>query len=75
MSFFFNIFLAWYLENVLPQEYGVQRPWNFPFQASYWSGESAPVSGTETDLEMANNRGLQHGLVEEMDPRERLEEA
>jgi ABC-type lipoprotein export system ATPase subunit len=32
-------FLAWYIDNVLPasiREFGVPRPWLFPFMASYW---------------------------------------
>ncbi|XP_068594222.1 retinal-specific phospholipid-transporting ATPase ABCA4-like [Cebidichthys violaceus] len=28
--------LAWYLDNVFPGQYGVGRPFYFPFQASYW---------------------------------------
>ncbi|KAK9538762.1 hypothetical protein VZT92_003912 [Zoarces viviparus] len=28
--------LAWYLDNVFPGQYGVSRPFYFPFQASYW---------------------------------------
>ncbi|KJE91770.1 ATP-binding cassette transporter 1 [Capsaspora owczarzaki ATCC 30864] len=40
--------LAWYIEGVAPGKYGVPRPWNFPFTASYWrgntAGEAAPSS-------------------------------
>ncbi|XP_034039071.1 LOW QUALITY PROTEIN: retinal-specific phospholipid-transporting ATPase ABCA4-like [Thalassophryne amazonica] len=28
--------LAWYLDNVFPGEYGIGRPFYFPFQPSYW---------------------------------------
>ncbi|XP_031720819.1 retinal-specific phospholipid-transporting ATPase ABCA4-like isoform X1 [Anarrhichthys ocellatus] len=28
--------LAWYLDNVFPGQYGISRPFYFPFQASYW---------------------------------------
>ncbi|KAF7669647.1 hypothetical protein LDENG_00162820 [Lucifuga dentata] len=28
--------LAWYLDNVFPGQYGVGRPFYFPFQPSYW---------------------------------------
>uniref|UniRef100_A0A670JDL6 P-type phospholipid transporter n=1 Tax=Podarcis muralis TaxID=64176 RepID=A0A670JDL6_PODMU len=31
--------LAWYLDNVFPGDYGIPRPWYFPFQQSYWLGE------------------------------------
>uniref|UniRef100_A0A8C9VQV1 ATP binding cassette subfamily A member 4 n=1 Tax=Scleropages formosus TaxID=113540 RepID=A0A8C9VQV1_SCLFO len=38
----FDIFLyavlAWYLDNVFPGEYGIGRPFYFPFQPSYWHG-------------------------------------
>lgn len=34
-SFLFCI-LTWYLENVFPGEYGIARPWYFPFTKSYW---------------------------------------
>ncbi|OXB61593.1 hypothetical protein ASZ78_006281 [Callipepla squamata] len=30
---------AWYIEGVLPGQYGVPKPWNFPFLKSYWFGE------------------------------------
>ncbi|XP_072296815.1 retinal-specific phospholipid-transporting ATPase ABCA4-like [Eucyclogobius newberryi] len=29
--------LAWYLDNVFPGQYGISRPFYFPFQPSYWS--------------------------------------
>jgi hypothetical protein len=28
--------LAWYLDNVLPREWGTVRPWHFPLQRAYW---------------------------------------
>ncbi|XP_068455300.1 retinal-specific phospholipid-transporting ATPase ABCA4-like isoform X1 [Clinocottus analis] len=28
--------LAWYLDNVFPGQYGIGRPFYFPFQLSYW---------------------------------------
>lgn len=33
-------FLAWYLEAVFPGKYGVAKPWYFPFQPSFWLGQS-----------------------------------
>ncbi|NXL70257.1 ABCA1 protein, partial [Leptocoma aspasia] len=35
---------TWYLEGVFPGQYGIPKPWNFPFLKSYWFGES-PSSG------------------------------
>ncbi|XP_056149332.1 retinal-specific phospholipid-transporting ATPase ABCA4 [Lampris incognitus] len=33
--------LAWYLDNVFPGQYGIGRPFYFPFQASYWQKSEA----------------------------------
>ncbi|XP_024080485.1 ATP-binding cassette sub-family A member 1-like isoform X6 [Cimex lectularius] len=30
--------LTWYIETVRPGEYGIPKPWNFPFTLSYWTG-------------------------------------
>ncbi|KAM9254507.1 phospholipid-transporting ATPase ABCA7 [Cariama cristata] len=30
---------TWYLEAVFPGQYGIPKPWNFPFLKSYWLGE------------------------------------
>uniref|UniRef100_A0A672JQI2 P-type phospholipid transporter n=1 Tax=Salarias fasciatus TaxID=181472 RepID=A0A672JQI2_SALFA len=32
--------LAWYLDNVFPGQYGIGRPFYFPFQSSYWKRPS-----------------------------------
>uniref|UniRef100_A0A3Q1J7B9 ABC transporter domain-containing protein n=1 Tax=Anabas testudineus TaxID=64144 RepID=A0A3Q1J7B9_ANATE len=37
--------LTWYLEAVFPGQYGIPRPWYFPFTRSYWFGE---VDGKST---------------------------
>ncbi|XP_028661720.1 phospholipid-transporting ATPase ABCA1a [Erpetoichthys calabaricus] len=41
---FFDTFLygvmTWYIESVFPGQYGIPRPWYFPFTKSYWFGES-----------------------------------
>uniref|UniRef100_A0A8C9Y3K4 P-type phospholipid transporter n=1 Tax=Sander lucioperca TaxID=283035 RepID=A0A8C9Y3K4_SANLU len=31
--------MTWYIENVFPGQYGIPRPWYFPFTKSYWCGE------------------------------------
>uniref|UniRef100_A0A3Q1B7E7 P-type phospholipid transporter n=1 Tax=Amphiprion ocellaris TaxID=80972 RepID=A0A3Q1B7E7_AMPOC len=38
--------LAWYLDNVFPGQYGIGRPFYFPFLPCYWLNSVAPVSGT-----------------------------
>ncbi|XP_074664845.1 phospholipid-transporting ATPase ABCA7 [Strix aluco] len=30
---------TWYVEGVFPGQYGIPKPWNFPFLKSYWCGE------------------------------------
>uniref|UniRef100_A0AAQ4PAU9 ABC transporter domain-containing protein n=1 Tax=Gasterosteus aculeatus aculeatus TaxID=481459 RepID=A0AAQ4PAU9_GASAC len=36
--------LTWYIENVFPGQYGIPRPWYFPFTASYWCGTASTVA-------------------------------
>ena len=39
-DFFIYLFLGYYLQNVIPHEYGVAKPWYFIFLPSYWCGNS-----------------------------------
>nr|XP_013797859.1 PREDICTED: ATP-binding cassette sub-family A member 7 [Apteryx mantelli mantelli] len=32
---------TWYVEGVFPGQYGIPKPWNFPFLRSYWCGEES----------------------------------
>jgi hypothetical protein len=45
-----------YLEQVLPKEYGIVRPWYFPFQPSFWGlgcfEKLAPAACMGRDIEM-----------------------
>ena len=34
------MFLGFYLQNIIPHEYGIKRPWYFLFTKSYWGYES-----------------------------------
>ncbi|XP_058480898.1 phospholipid-transporting ATPase ABCA1-like isoform X2 [Solea solea] len=36
--------LTWYIENVFPGQYGIPKPWYFPFTASYWCGKASTTS-------------------------------
>uniref|UniRef100_A0A672GMS6 P-type phospholipid transporter n=1 Tax=Salarias fasciatus TaxID=181472 RepID=A0A672GMS6_SALFA len=38
--------LTWYIENVFPGQYGIPKPWYFPFTSSYWCGTSSEADGT-----------------------------
>uniref|UniRef100_A0A8C5SVS2 P-type phospholipid transporter n=1 Tax=Laticauda laticaudata TaxID=8630 RepID=A0A8C5SVS2_LATLA len=33
--------MTWYIESVFPGQYGIPRPWYFPFTKSYWFGEES----------------------------------
>ncbi|XP_075787467.1 phospholipid-transporting ATPase ABCA1 [Pelodiscus sinensis] len=33
--------MTWYFESVFPGQYGIPRPWYFPFTKSYWCGEES----------------------------------
>ena len=35
-NLFIYLFLGYYLQNILPHDYGVRRPWYFIFTPSYW---------------------------------------
>jgi len=37
-SFLYGV-MTWYIETVFPGQYGIPRPWYFPFTKSYWFGE------------------------------------
>ncbi|RMC22299.1 hypothetical protein DUI87_00611 [Hirundo rustica rustica] len=39
-TFLYGI-MTWYIESVFPGQYGIPRPWYFPFTKSYWFGEEA----------------------------------
>ncbi|KAJ3594749.1 hypothetical protein NHX12_004056 [Muraenolepis orangiensis] len=69
--------LAWYLDNVFPGQYGIGRPFYFPFQPSYWvtSNPQTPPRTTERTPEVnrcpdgeASGQTCKH-----QDKRERLE--
>ena len=36
--------LAWYLDQVVPSEFGVRRPWYFIFLRDYWCGKSHSIT-------------------------------
>jgi hypothetical protein len=35
-DFFFYLFLGYYLQNVLPHDFGIRKPWYFLCTLSYW---------------------------------------
>uniref|UniRef100_A0A4W4EA14 P-type phospholipid transporter n=1 Tax=Electrophorus electricus TaxID=8005 RepID=A0A4W4EA14_ELEEL len=57
--------LTWYIENVFPGQYGIPRPWYFPFTSSYWCGTP---SGSDTEPELLDSLGEQNGYLEKPPP-------
>uniref|UniRef100_UPI0037E7D1F5 phospholipid-transporting ATPase ABCA1 n=1 Tax=Semicossyphus pulcher TaxID=241346 RepID=UPI0037E7D1F5 len=41
--------LTWYIENVFPGQYGIPKPWYFPFTKSYWCGTASEIQ-SDPDL-------------------------
>uniref|UniRef100_A0A8D3DU77 ABC transporter domain-containing protein n=1 Tax=Scophthalmus maximus TaxID=52904 RepID=A0A8D3DU77_SCOMX len=55
--------LTWYIENVFPGQYGIPKPWYFPFAASYWCGRASVTDvdpGFLKDTSVHNGKMLYH---------------
>nr|XP_046235853.1 phospholipid-transporting ATPase ABCA1-like isoform X1 [Scatophagus argus] len=57
--------LTWYIENVFPGQYGIPKPWYFPFTSSYWCGTA---SATDTDPDLLKDSGAQREYLEKPPP-------
>ena len=40
IDFFIYLFIGYYLQNVLPHDYGIRKPFYFLFTSEYWCGKS-----------------------------------
>ena len=49
-DFFIYLFLGYYLQNVIPREYGVAKPWYFLFLPSYWFGDCCKKKNKKSGL-------------------------
>ncbi|XP_062517639.1 phospholipid-transporting ATPase ABCA1-like, partial [Corticium candelabrum] len=49
--------IVWYIDNVFPGQYGVPRPWYFPFQKSYWAGVFGCSKVPSKQLPMMSQNG------------------
>lgn len=58
---YFDAFLygvmTWYIEAVFPGQYGIPRPWYFPFTKSYWFGEGEQNQAPTIQGKKANAGG------------------
>jgi len=50
------MFLGWYLEKVIPSQYGSHRPWYFLVQPSYWSKSVRDREAAEKRAESTKNQ-------------------
>ncbi|XP_076150268.1 phospholipid-transporting ATPase ABCA1a isoform X1 [Alosa pseudoharengus] len=41
--------MTWYIEAVFPGQFGIPRPWYFPFTKTYWCGEECGGTSSSTD--------------------------
>ncbi|XP_035855343.1 retinal-specific phospholipid-transporting ATPase ABCA4 isoform X2 [Sander lucioperca] len=64
--------LAWYLDNVFPGQYGIGRPFYFPFLPCYWINSVAPASGNNK-LEL-NKKGFNNLAHKEQGEQQKQEE-
>ena len=53
-DFFIYLFLGYYLQNILPHQYGIRKPFYFLFTSEYWCGKSSNKS--ESKSIKANNK-------------------
>uniref|UniRef100_A0A7N9AR62 P-type phospholipid transporter n=1 Tax=Mastacembelus armatus TaxID=205130 RepID=A0A7N9AR62_9TELE len=57
--------LTWYIENVFPGQYGIPKPWYFPFTASYWCGRPSVI---DVDPSLLKCPSLQNEYMEKPPP-------
>lgn len=55
-AFIYGI-MTWYIEAVFPGQYGIPRPWYFPFTKSYWFGEGEQNQAPTIQGKKANAGG------------------
>ena len=71
----FYLFLGYYLQNILPHDFGIRRPWNFLFTSNYWgfkknnnknviNEEKSPLQEKE-EIMINNNEGLNENFQNE----------
>ena len=55
VDFFLYLFLGYYLQNVLPHEFGIKRPWYFLCTKDYWCGNKSK----KNEQQKQNNEVIQ----------------
>ncbi|KAG7255900.1 hypothetical protein CRUP_020940 [Coryphaenoides rupestris] len=59
--------LTCYIEIVFPGQYGIPKPWYFPFTRSYWCGTTAAAAAV-VDPNSPGDPGVKDGYLEEPTP-------
>ncbi|XP_061566340.1 phospholipid-transporting ATPase ABCA1-like [Cololabis saira] len=57
--------LTWYIENVFPGQYGIPKPWYFPFTSAYWCGREP---ATEENPDLLKDSSAQNEYLEKPPP-------
>ena len=57
IDFLLYLFLGYYLQNVLPHEFGIRRPWYFLFTKEYWCGNQNKNKQNEEEIKQAEQNG------------------
>uniref|UniRef100_A0A8C3B3X0 P-type phospholipid transporter n=1 Tax=Cyclopterus lumpus TaxID=8103 RepID=A0A8C3B3X0_CYCLU len=52
--------MTWYIESVFPGQYGIPRPWYFPFTKTYWCGEKENTNMSTPLSKKGNAEGTNH---------------
>jgi ATP-binding cassette subfamily A (ABC1) protein 3 len=64
------VLAGWYLEQVLPQKFGVHKPWNFLFTRAYWVRTSS-LSDDLASMHSHSSLGRSGGEVNKVTPTEK----
>ena len=63
VDFFIYLFLGYYLQSVIPHEYGVAKPWYFIFLPSYWFGDCCKKKKNDFFDEQNENNSEKIGTI------------
>ena len=58
-NFFIYMFLGFYLQNVLPQKYGISQPFYFIFTKKYWGLEDNNIRDLNEDNDLENMKVIE----------------
>ena len=70
VDFFIYLFIGYYLQNVLPHEYGIRKPFYFLFTSEYWCGKSEKNNKQNINIPEngdINNKGKIREISKELD--------